>query len=168
MSATDHPESQFMAPQQAGSTLPEFNFLAGASPQTRLTPSWGRTVALGWFLESFAFICIGASSQMIGRPVIWLDDQRWNSLTLTLLVIATCFPMMAVALWSLFHGPLVGYLSFIPTAILVVLAILDRHSSPGSAVVTLVLAVAGALLTVGAFAGRYRLSRSSSSVTASN
>lgn len=105
---------------------------------------------------------------MIGRPVIWLDDQRWNSLTLTILVVATCFPMMAIALWALFHGPIVGYLSCIPTAILVVLAILDRNSSPGSAVVTLVLAIAGALLTVGAFAGRYRLSIASSSVTASS
>ncbi len=49
-----------------------------------------------------------------------------------------------------------------------VLAVLDRDSSPGSAVVTFVLAISGLLLMVGAFAGRYRLSNLSSATTASN
>ena len=116
----------------------------------------------------FAFICVGASSQIIGRPVIWLDDQRWNAMSLTLFVVAACFPLMATALWSLFHGPQVCYISIIPTIILVILAAVDRHNSPGSAIVTLILAIAGVCLMAGAFAGRYRLSDSSSAITASN
>ncbi len=145
-----------------------FTFSPDAGQQYRLTPVWGRVIALGWLLTMFALICVGASSQMIGRPVIWLDDQRWNALTLTLLVLASCFPLMATALWSLFHGPHVCYVSIIPTIILVILAAVDRHNSPGSAIVTLVLAIAGVCLVAGAFAGRYRLNNSSSATTASN
>lgn len=145
-----------------------FTFMAGAGQQYRLTRAWGRVIALGWLLNLFALICVGASSQMIGRPVIWLDDQRWNAATLTFFVLVSCFPLMATALWSLFHGPHVCYLSIAPTMILVALAAVDRHDSPGSAVVTLILAIAGAGLVAGAFAGRYRLSDSSSATTASN
>ncbi|CAB4708275.1 unannotated protein [freshwater metagenome] len=145
-----------------------FTFSPDAGQQYRLTPVWGRVIALGWLLTMFALICVGASSQMIGRPVIWLDDQRWNALTLTLLVLASCFPLMATALWSLFHGPHVCYVSIIPTIILVILAAVDRHNSPGSAIVTLVLAIAGVCLVAGAFAGRYRLNNSSRATTASN
>lgn len=148
-------------------TVP-FTFFPSAGQQYRLTPAWGRLLALGWSLNMFALICVGASSQMIGRPVIWLDDQRWNAMTLTLLVVAACFPLMLTALWSLFHGPQVCYVSIIPTVILAVLALADRHNSPGSAVVTCILAIAGASLIVGAFAGRYRPSNSSSATTASN
>ena len=145
-----------------------FTFMASAGQQHRLTPAWGRVIALGWLLNMFALICVGASSQMIGRPVIWLDDQRWNSMTLTLLVLAACFPIMATGLWSLFHGPHVCYISIVPTIILVILAAIDRHNTPGSALVTLILAVAGLCLVAGAFAGRYRLSDSSSATTVSN
>jgi hypothetical protein len=145
-----------------------FTFMPSAGQQHRLTPTWGRVIALGWLLNMFALICVGASSQIIGRPVIWLDDQRWNSATLTLFVAVACFPLMATALWSLFRGPHVCYLSVVPTIVLLVLAALDRDNSPGSAVVTLLLGVAGALSIVGAFAGRYRLSNASSATTASN
>lgn len=145
-----------------------FTFMPSAGQQHRLTPTWGRVIALGWLLNMFALICVGASSQIIGRAVIWLDDQRWNSVTLTLFVVVACLPLMATALWSLFQGPHVCYISIIPTIMLVLLAAVDRHNSPGSAIVTVVLAVAGACLVVGAFAGRYRLSNSSSATTASN
>ena len=145
-----------------------FTFFPNAGQQHRLTPAWGRVIALGWSFNMFAFICVGASSQIIGRPVLWLDDQRWNAMSLTLFVVAACFPLMATALWSLFHGPQGCYISIIPTIILVILAAVDRHNSPGSAIVTLILAIAGVCLMAGAFAGRYRLSDSSSAITASN
>lgn len=145
-----------------------FTFSPQSAQHHRLTPSWGRAIALVWLLNMFALLCTGASSQIIGRPVVWLDDQRWGTLTLTLLVIATCSPLVATVMWSLFHGPRVWLVSIVPTIGLVVLAALDRHNSPGSAVVTLLLGVAGALSIVGAFAGRYRLSNASSATTASN
>ena len=165
MNHQDYPEHSF---HNRSTETVAFTFMASAGQQHRLTPAWGRVIALGWLLNMFALICVGASSQMIGRPVIWLDDQRWNALTLTLLVLASCFPLMATALWSLFHGPHVCYVSIIPTIILVILAAVDRHNSPGSAIVTLVLAIAGVCLVAGAFAGRYRLNNSSSATTASN
>ena len=145
-----------------------FNFRPDASQHHRLTPAWGRVIACGWLLNMFALICVGASSQMIGRPVIWLDDQRWNAVALTFFVVVACFPLMATALWSLFHGPHVCYISIVPTIILAMLAVTDRHNSPGSAIVTLILAIAGGCLVAGSFAGRYRLSDSSSAITASN
>ena len=52
--------------------------------------------------------------------------------------------------------------------LIVLLAAVDRDNTPGSAIVTVVLAAAGACLVAGAFAGRYRLSDSSSATTASN
>lgn len=168
VSATDSPDWQGPQLNPPSTSPPEFNFFPGARQQTRLAPAWSRIIALGWLLEMFALICVGASSQIIGRPVIWLDDQRWGSVMLTILVVATCFPLMATALWSLFHGPQVFLVSAVPTSILMVLAVLDRDSSPGSAVVTFVLAISGLLLMVGAFAGRYRLSNLSSATTASN
>lgn len=145
-----------------------FTFLPEADQQHRLTPAWSRVIALGWLLNMFSLICVGASSQIIGRPVIWLDDQRWNAVTLTLLVLAACLPLMASSVWSLFHGPHVCYVSIVPTISLVTLAAIDRHNSPGSALVTLVLAIAGGCLVAGSFAGRYRLSDSSRAITASN
>lgn len=168
VSVTDSSKQQTPHLSPPLTTSPEFNFFPNAGQQTRLAPAWSQIIALGWLLEMFAFICVGASSQIIGRPVIWLDDQRWGSAMLTILVVATCFPLMATALWSLFHGPQVFLVSAMPTSILMVLAVLDRDSSPGSAVVTFVLAISGLLLMVGAYAGRYRLSNLSSVTTASN
>ena len=168
MSDIGNQDSQGHDPRKNLSDHGQFTFSPKSAQQHRLTPSWGRIIALAWLLNMFALVCTGASSQIIGRPVIWLDDQRWGVFTLTLLVIATCFPLMATALWSLFHGPHVWLVSVVPVIDLLVLAALDRHNSPGSAVVTLLLGVAGALSIVGAFAGRYRLSNASSATTASN
>lgn len=134
----------------------------------QLTLGWGRAIALGWLLEMVALICVGASSQIVGRPVVWLDDQRWSVATLTLLASLACLPLMVTAVWSILRGPWVGYLSLIATIDLVLLAVLDRHNSPGSAVVTSALGVAAMFLTFGAFAGRYRSSKVASSVTASS
>ena len=165
MNHQDYPEHSFH--NRPAETV-AFTFMPSAGQQHRLTPAWGRVIALGWLLNMFALICVGASSQIIGRPVIWLDDERWNAMSLTLFVVAACSPLMATALWSLFRGPQVCYISIIPTIILVILAAVDRHTSPGSAIVTLILAVAGVGLMAGAFAGRYRLNNSPSATTASN
>ena len=162
MNHQDYPEHSFL------NRPTTFTLMPSSGQQHRLTPAWGRTITLGWTLNMFALICVGASSQMIGRPAIWLDDQRWNAVTLTLLVVAACFPLMATGLWSLFHGPYVCYVSIVPTITLATLAAVDRHNSPGSAAITLILAIAGVCLVAGAFAGRYRLSDSSSATTASN
>jgi hypothetical protein len=49
----------------------EIGVLPKIGTEQRLTRVWGRTVALGWTLIAVALITVGASSQVIGRPMLW-------------------------------------------------------------------------------------------------
>ncbi|MEI8392378.1 MAG: hypothetical protein WCG40_07745 [Actinomycetes bacterium] len=146
----------------------ELGVLPKIGPEHRLTRVWGRTVALGWTLIAVALITVGASSQVIGRPMIWIDDQRFGAVALIMLVVATFAPMIILVTWSLLAGPWVPFLSLLVTGELILLAALDRHNSPGGALVTIFLAIAALLLSVASFAGRYRLSEVDSSIITSN
>lgn len=146
----------------------ELGVLPKIGPEHRLTRVWGRTVALGWTLIAVALITVGASSQVIGRPMIWIDDQRFGAVALIMLVVATFAPMIILVTWSLMAGPWVPFLSLLVTGELILLAALDRHNSPGGALVTIFLAFAALLLSVASFAGRYRLSEVDSSIITSN
>jgi hypothetical protein len=127
-----------------------------SAAKMRLTPGWRRTSFLGWGSLTIALACTGISSHIIGRPVFWLDDQRWSIGVLLLLAVAVAGPSILCAFWSYLHGTWIPVLSGTSTAVLVVAAILDRHDSPGAAVVGGALAGAGLLLTCASFAGRYR------------
>jgi len=146
----------------------EIGILPKIGLEQRLTRVWGRTVALGWTLIAVALITVGASSQVIGRPMIWIDDQRFGAVTLTMLVAATFAPVIILVTWSLLAGPWVPFLSLLVTGELILWAALDRHNSPGSALVTIFLAIAALLLSVASFGGRYRLSKVDSSIITSN
>ena len=146
----------------------EIGILPKIGTEQRLTRVWGRTVALGWTLIAVALITVGASSQVIGRPMIWIDDQRFGAVTLALLVAATFAPVIILVTWSLLAGPWVPFLSLLVTGELILWAALDRHNSPGGALVTIFLAIAGLLLSASSFGGRYRLSKVDSSTIASN
>ena len=136
--------------------------------EQRLTRVWGRTVALGWTLIAVALITVGASSQVIGRPMLWIDDQRFGAVTLTMLVAATFTPVIILVTWSLLAGPWVPFLSLLVTGELILWSALDRHNSPGGALVTIFLAIAALLLSVASFGGRYRLNKVDSSIITSN
>jgi len=146
----------------------EIGVLPEIGLEQRLTRVWGRTVALGWTLIAVALITVGASSQVIGRPMIWIDDQRFGAVTLTMLVAATFAPVIILVTWSLLAGPWVPFLSLLVTGELILWAALDRHNSPGGALVTIFLATAALLLSVASFGGRYRLSKVDSSIITSN
>ena len=146
----------------------EIGILPKIGLEQRLTRVWGRTVALGWTLIAVALITVGASSQVIGRPMIWIDDQRFGAVTLTMLVAATFAPVIILVTWSLLAGPWVPFLSLLVTGELILWAALDRHNSPGGALVTIFLATAALLLSVASFGGRYRLSKVDSSIITSN
>ncbi|MBJ7361573.1 MAG: hypothetical protein JHD36_02400, partial [Ilumatobacteraceae bacterium] len=82
----------------------EIGILPKIGLEQRLTRVWGRTVALGWTLIAVAMITVGASSQVIGRPMIWIDDQRFGAVTLIMLVAATFAPVIILVTWSLLAG----------------------------------------------------------------
>ena len=124
----------------------------------RLTPGWSRTAFLGWGGIAIALACTGISSHIIGRPVFWLDDQRWPVGVLVLLAVCVAGPSFFSAFWSYLNRTWVPLLSGGSTAVLAVAALLDRHTSPGAAVVEGALAGAGLLMTLATLAGRYRTS----------
>ncbi|MFM8857207.1 MAG: hypothetical protein ACKOI2_08410 [Actinomycetota bacterium] len=125
----------------------------------RLTPGWSRTSFLAWGSLAIALACAGISSHIIGRPVFWLDDQRWPVGVLVLLAVCVAGPSFLCAFWSYLNGTWVPLISGASTAVLAVAALLDRHSSPGAAVVEGALAGAGLLMTFATFTGRYRVPR---------
>jgi hypothetical protein len=122
----------------------------------QLTAGWSRTIFLGWAGLTCALASVGISSHIIGRPVFWLDDQRWAPPVLGLLAILVAGPLLVTAVWSYTGRPWIPAVSSASTLVLAVSALIDRHNSPGAAVVTGALAIAGALLSVAAFLVRSR------------
>ncbi len=100
--------------------------------------------------------CVGASSQIIGRPTWWADDQRWSRVVVSILVLAVFGAVTFVAVWALLRRPFTPQLSAAASVLLGVSAVADIDTSPGSAVVTAALAGAGLLLSIGAASGRDR------------
>lgn len=114
-------------------------------------------MVVGWFGVGLGLACVAASSQIIGRPVWWLDDQRFPNQVLALFLVAVFALPMGLALWSMFYGPWVPHLSLVGAVELAVLALSERHRTPGAAVVLATLAVAALLLAIASFAGLYRV-----------
>lgn len=103
---------------------------------------------------------------MIGRPTWWADDQRWNTVVVTTLVMAVFVAITFVAVWSFFRGPFIPEISAAGGVLLAVCAYVDRDASPGAAVVTAVLAASAVLLAVAGLSGR-QVSRPTNDQTAS-
>ena len=122
----------------------------------RPTRGWSVVLLIGWLFMAASVILVGVSSHVIGRPVFWLDDQRWGVVGAALITAILAVPFGAVLVLIYYRGPLVPQASILTTAELMVLAILDRHGSPGAAVVIGGLAVAGLLLSLATFGGRFR------------
>jgi hypothetical protein len=105
---------------------------------------------------TLAMVAVGTSSHVIGRPVFWLDDQRWTIPGTVLISIIVAIPIVTTILTCYLRGPGVPHLSSLATFELGLLALLDRNRTPGSAVVLAALAVAALLFSVASFAGMYR------------
>lgn len=122
----------------------------------RPTRGWSVVLLIGWIVMAASVILVGVSSHVIGRPVFWLDDQRWGIVGVVLITALLALPFVAVLALSYYRGPLVPQVSVLITAELAVIALVDRHGSPGAAVVIGALALSGALLSLAAFGGRFR------------
>lgn len=144
--------------------------LADRGRRHRLTTAWSRVVGVGWVGLTLALASVGASSQVIGRPVWWADDLRWGTFGVIVTVFVVFALCTAVAAWSFLGGPWVPQASLAGGIFLAVNAIVDRHSSPGGAVVTAALAAAAILLGVGSLSGRRHddARRAASSATTSD
>lgn len=132
------------------------NFASEVAAHHRLTRGWSRTMLISWLAMVASVIAVGSSSHVIGRPVFWLDDQRWGVVGAVLLTTVLAVPFGMILLVAYLEGPFIPYIGGIATIELVVLGILDRHRSPGAAAVMGVLAAAGLLLTLASFGGRFR------------
>ncbi|MFZ8901708.1 MAG: hypothetical protein ACO39Y_04405 [Ilumatobacteraceae bacterium] len=123
----------------------------------RLPPSWSRVVGVGWVGLTLGLASVGASSQVIGRPVWWADDIRWG----TVGVIVTVFVVFAlctgITVWAFLSGPFIPQVSAVGGLLLAASALADRDSSPGGAVVTGALAASALLLGFGSWSGRRQL-----------
>ena len=126
------------------------------SRAVHLTPLWSRVVLSGWLALTLALVAVGTSSHVIGRPVFWLDDQRWTIPGAVLITVGLAVPVAVIIYVCSINGPYIPYLSLVGTAELALLAIFDRHRSPGAAVVLGALAGAALLFSVASFSGRYR------------
>lgn len=97
--------------------------------------------------------CVGASSQIIGRPTWWADDERWSAVVVSIFVLVVFGAATAIAVWSFFRRPFTPFVSTTGALLLGASSLADVDSSPGSAVVTGALAVAALLLSIGSFSG---------------
>ncbi|MEY3493804.1 MAG: hypothetical protein RL413_1222 [Actinomycetota bacterium] len=121
--------------------------------RSRLTIGWARTVAAGWALMAICLACVGASSQIIGRPTWWADDERWSAVIVSIFVLVVFGAATAIAVWSFFRRPFTPFVSTTGALLLGASSLADVDSSPGSAVVTGALAVAALLLSIGSLSG---------------
>lgn len=120
----------------------------------RLGTAWARVVGAGWIGITLGLASVGASSQVIGRPVWWADDVRWGTTGVVVLVFLVFAASTTVTLIAFLRGPAIPVVSIVGGVLLAASALVDRHSSPGGAVVTGALAASAVLIGIGASSGR--------------
>lgn len=124
-------------------------------------------VGVGWVGITLGLASVGASSQVIGRPVWWADDVRWGTVGVVAIVFAVFATSTAVVTWSFVRGPWIPQVSVVGGLLLGASAFVDRHDSPGGAVVTAALGAAAILIGVGSASGRLSQDRDSRPANAS-
>lgn len=137
-----------------GRILPYRDHVSTTPVRLRLGSGWARVVAVGWIGITLGLASVGASSQVIGRPVWWADDARWGTAGVVAVVFAVFAASTSVVVVSFRRGPTVPHVSIAAGLLLAISAVIDQHASPGGAVVTGALAASAILIGVGAFSGR--------------
>lgn len=137
-----------------GRILPYRDLVSTTPVRLRLGSGWARVVAIGWIGITLGLASVGASSQVIGRPVWWADDGRWGTVGVVAVVFAVFATSTGVVFVSFRRGAVVPYVSIVAGLLLAISAVIDRHASPGGAVVTGALAASAVLIGIGAFSGR--------------
>jgi hypothetical protein len=120
----------------------------------RVHPVWARVLAVFWVLVSLAVAAVAISSDLIGRPVWWADEQRWSTPVLYALGLLFLLPSVLMTVLSILRGPWVHVGAWIVSFELTALALVDRNDSPGSAVVLAALAAASLLAGVATLSAR--------------
>ncbi len=120
----------------------------------RVHPVWSRVLAVFWILLSLGVVAVAISSDLIGRPLWWADEERWSAPVLFALGLLLIGPIVVSTVLSLLRGPGIHWCAWGVGVELAVLALIDRHASPGSAVVLAALATAAALAGVAALSAR--------------
>lgn len=107
-----------------------------------------------WVAIITALGTVAGASEVVGRQVWWLGDdgRRVPIFVLVLPFIAPLATIVAAAN----NRRWVCYAACAAALTTLLTAWGDRHRSPGAAVVELGLGIAGALVAVASFAGRYR------------
>jgi hypothetical protein len=123
-------------------------------PVRRMSVGWGATLGAFWAFTSLGLIAVSVSSNVIGRPVWWTDDGRWSPPILGLLSALVVAPSAALSVWSFLGGRRADWLSTAIVIEFVVLAIVERHDSPGASAVLVVLAIAAALAAIASVGAR--------------
>lgn len=116
-------------------------------------------VGIGWVGITLGLASVGASSQVIGRPVWWADDVRWGTVGVVAIVVAVFAVSTAIVTWAFVRGPWIPQVSVVGGLLLGASALFDRHDSPGGAVVTAALGAAAILIGIGSMSGRLPRSR---------
>lgn len=117
---------------------------------------WARVLAVFWVAMSLSIVAVAISSDLIGRPLWWADEDRWSTPMLYVLGATLVSPSVLSIAFCLTRNRWVQWGAWSVGVELGVLALLDRHDSPGSAVVLAALAVAAALAGVATLSARVR------------
>lgn len=137
-----------------GRIVPYREHVSTTPVRLRLDSGWARVVAIGWVGITLGLASVGASSQVIGRPVWWADDGRWGTVGVAAVVFLVFAASTGVVIVSFRRGPTVPHLSILGGLLLATSGVVDRHASPGGAVVTGALAASAILIGIGSFSGR--------------
>lgn len=122
----------------------------------RVHPVWARVLAVFWVAMSLSIVAVAISSDLIGRPLWWADEDRWSTPMLYVLGATLVSPSVLSIAFCLTRNRWVQWGAWSVGVELGVLALLDRHDSPGSAVVLAALAVAAVLAGVATLSARVR------------
>ena len=128
---------------------------ATSTPQPgQLTFVYRWVVVVFWLAIVAGLGVVAGGSEVIGRQVWWLgdDNRRAPFFFIVLPAVAPIVTMLA----AINNRRWVPYASAVATLTTLLTAFGDRHRSPGAALVELALGIAGLLVTVASFSGRYR------------
>jgi hypothetical protein len=107
---------------------------------------WRWVLQVGWVLIVITMFAVGGGSQQLGKPTWWLDLPP-------AIVVPFILPVLAVLL-AVRNAPRALLVGWLASASLALTAALDIRPSPGAALIEAGLALAGALITTSALAGR--------------
>jgi len=125
-----------------------------ATSGNRLHPVWSRFLAVYWVAMTLGISSVAISSDLIGRPLWWVDDQRWSMPVIYVLATLFVGPTVVLAFSAAVRVRWLHWPSFGIALELIALALIDRDRSPGSSVVLGALGVAAMLAAIASMGAR--------------